>query len=117
MEKTTQELGNLIKQARKRMGLSQQELAVKLGWTRPYVAMLENARASAKGIEDRIEKLALHLGEDENRLRLAQGLSEISPLRRNVLVPGDWTEREIGDLKGYVHFLDYRFRTEKAKAK
>jgi transcriptional regulator with XRE-family HTH domain len=71
---SSKELGKLIKAARERLGLSQQQLADLTGWSRPFISMLEIGTASERNLENTIEKLAQVLREDEDRLRDAVGL-------------------------------------------
>jgi len=107
------QLGRLIKNARDRLNLSQQELADLTGWSRPFISMLEIGTASERNLENTVQKLAEVLREDEDRLRQAAGLAPLQAKRRHVLIPNDWDEVDLERLRLFMKFIDYEKRAKK----
>lgn len=68
-----QNFGKLIRQARKDKGLSQRELAEKLGLDFTYLSKLENNRADYPPKEEVIRTLAAHLELDAEELIFLAG--------------------------------------------
>ncbi|MEA5533493.1 helix-turn-helix transcriptional regulator [Crocosphaera sp. XPORK-15E] len=69
----TQSFGQLIRQARKKKGYSQRELANELGIDFTYLSKLENDRANYSPKENKIRQLASHLELDAEELIFLSG--------------------------------------------
>ena len=99
-ELSRQQLASRLRQARRNRGLSQQEVAMKLGLPRPAISHIETGQRRVEAIE--LAELARIYGQSINHFT---NLAVEAQFDRLVRVTGDFTDEEHDELMRYVEQL------------